>query len=178
MGLAALALGVAVLVWPGVSLLVAGVIFGIYLLVSAVAQFISVFGTHRTLSLRVMGFISAALTLLLGLFCLRSATQSVLLLALWIGIGWLFRGITCLAAVVSDPQMPARGWQTLTGVLGLLAGVILIVSPFGSLAFLTVVAGIWLLLLGATEVAAAFAVRQEYKRTARTGSTHAPSTSA
>ncbi|MEV4908896.1 HdeD family acid-resistance protein [Streptomyces albidoflavus] len=165
-GVAALGLGVVVLVWPGVSLLVAGVVFGVYLLVSGITQLVSVFGTHRSVSLRVMGFVSGALTLLLGLFCLRGATQSILLLALWIGIGWLFRGVTHLAAAVSDPGMPARGWQILTGIISVLGGVVLIVSPFASLTLLTVVAGIWLLVLGATEIAAALAVRRERRSTA------------
>lgn len=158
-GLVALVLGVLVLVWPGASLVAAGVLFGIYLLFSGVMQLVAAFGTHASTGLRVMAFISGALSILLGLFCFRGATQSILLLALWIGIGWLFRGITQTVAAASDPAMPARGWQVFLGIVSALAGVVLIVSPLESVAVLTLLGGIWLIAVGAAEIVTAFMVR-------------------
>ncbi|MFJ8008991.1 HdeD family acid-resistance protein [Streptomyces fagopyri] len=158
-GVATLALGVLVLVWPGASLLAAGVLFGLYLLISGVLQLVAAFGTHAATSLRVMAFISGALSILLGLFCFRGAMQSILLLALWIGIGWLFRGITQTLAAASDPSVPARGWQILLGIVSFLAGIVLIVSPFASVAVLTLVGGCWLLAVGVTEIVTAFRIR-------------------
>jgi uncharacterized membrane protein HdeD (DUF308 family) len=67
-GVASLVLGILVLVWPGASLLAAGILFGLYLLISGVFQLVAAFGTHRTTSLRVLAFISGALSVLLGLF--------------------------------------------------------------------------------------------------------------
>lgn len=159
-GIAALTLGVMVLAWPKATLLAAGVIFGLYLVFSGVLQLVSAFGTHAATSLRVMAFISGALSILLGLFCFRGAMRSILLLALWIGIGWLFRGVTQTLAAASDPSVPARGWQILLGVLSFLAGVVLIVSPFESVAILTVVGGCWLIALGLTEIITAAQLRK------------------
>ncbi|MFD3724808.1 HdeD family acid-resistance protein [Streptomyces sp. NPDC058671] len=158
-GVAALVLGVLVLVWPGASLLVAGVLFGLYLLFSGVMQLIAAFGTHASTALRVMAFISGALSILLGLLCFRGPMQSILLLALWIGIGWLFRGITQTMAAASDPAMPARGWQIFLGVVNALAGVVLIVSPLESAAVLALLGGIWLVAVGAVEIVTAVQVR-------------------
>lgn len=158
-GLVSLALGIMVLVWPDASLRVAGVLFGLYLLFSGVMQLVAAFGTHVTTALRVMAFISGALSILLGLFCFRGAMQSTLLLALWIGIGWLFRGITQTVAAASDPTMPARGWQIFLGAVSAVAGVVLIVSPLESAEVLTVLAGIWLLMVGVAEVVTAFMIR-------------------
>ncbi|MER5886449.1 HdeD family acid-resistance protein [Streptomyces sp. NPDC001941] len=162
-GVAALLLGVLVLAWPGASLLAAGVLFGLYLLFSGVLQLVAAFGTHVSTAMRVMAFISGALSILLGLFCFRGAMQSILLLALWIGIGWLFRGITQTIAAASDPGMPARGWQVLLGVLSALAGIVLITSPFESATVLTLVGGCWLVALGVVEVITAFRVRARAK---------------
>ncbi|WP_406064587.1 HdeD family acid-resistance protein [Streptomyces sp. NBC_01077] len=162
-GLAALVLGVLVLVWPGASLFVAGVLFGLFLLFSGVMQLVAAFGTHTTTALRVMAFISGALSILLGLLCFRGATQSILLLALWIGIGWLFRGIMETIAAASDPAMPARGWHIFLGIVNALAGVVLIVSPLESAAVLMVLGGIWLIAVGAVEIVTAFRVRSRAK---------------
>lgn len=158
-GVASLILGVLVLVWPGASLFAAGILFGLYLLVSGVFQLIAAFGTHRTTSLRVLAFISGALSIVLGLFCFRGPMQSILLLALWIGIGWLIRGITQTLAAVHDSSMPARGWQIFLGVLTFAAGVVLIDSPFESVAVLTLVGGIWLVAVGVVEIMTAIRIR-------------------
>ncbi|MFF6772968.1 HdeD family acid-resistance protein [Streptomyces sp. NPDC012637] len=163
-GVVSLVLGVLVLAWPEATLTIVGVLFGLYLLVSGVLQLVAAFGTHAKTSLRVMAFISGALGILLGLFCFRGATQSILLLALWIGIGWLFRGITQTVAAASDPDMPARGWQICLGVISALAGVVLIVAPLESVRVLTVLAGIWLLVVGVAEIATAFMVRSRAKQ--------------
>ncbi|GGY47308.1 HdeD family acid-resistance protein [Streptomyces tanashiensis] len=162
-GLVSLVLGVLVLAWPEATLTVVGVLFGLYLLFSGVVQLVAAFGTHATTALRVMAFISGALSILLGLFCFRGATQSILLLALWIGIGWLFRGMMQTVAAASDPAMPARGWQIFLGIVSALAGIVLIVSPLESAAVLTVLGGIWLLVVGATEIITAFMVRSRAK---------------
>jgi uncharacterized membrane protein HdeD (DUF308 family) len=163
-GVAALVLGILVLVWPGASLLAAGVLFGVYLLVSGVLQLVSAFGTHKTTSLRVLAFASGALSILLGLFCFRGAMQSILLLALWIGIGWLIRGITQTIAAVHDCTAPARGWQIFLGIVTFIAGVVLIDSPLRSVAVLTVLAGWWLVVVGVMEIVTAFRIRRHAAR--------------
>ncbi|MEU9338124.1 HdeD family acid-resistance protein [Streptomyces sp. NPDC048290] len=167
-GVASLILGLLILIWPGPSLLVAGILFGLYLLISGIFQLAAAFGTHRTTSLRVLAFISGAVSILLGLFCFRGPTQSILLLALWIGIGWLIRGITQTLAGFSDTAMPARGWQIFLGIVTFLAGIVLIVSPFESLAVLTVVTGIWLLVVGVVEVVTAIRMRGRAREVPRT----------
>ncbi|WP_181794464.1 HdeD family acid-resistance protein [Streptomyces sp. WELS2] len=167
-GAGSLALGVLVLVRPGDSLLAVGVLFGLYLLYTGVFQLVTAFGTHQAASLRVLAFISGALSILLGLLCFRGPMRSLLLLALWIGIGWLFRGITQFLAAVHDPRMPARGWQIFLGVLTFVAGIVLIDSPFGSVAVLTLVGGIWLVAVGVVELVTALRMRARARRVPRT----------
>ncbi len=165
--LASIVLGVVVLSWPHATLRVVGLVFGVYLLVSGVFQLVAAFGTHAEVSLRVLAFVSGALSVLLGLFCLRGALESILLLALWIGIAWLFRGIATLVAAAGDPLMPARGWHLAAGFAGIAAGTVVLVSPEGSLKVLTVLAGIWLLFMGVVEFATALRIRADAQRLPR-----------
>ncbi|WP_329564227.1 HdeD family acid-resistance protein [Kitasatospora sp. NBC_01266] len=158
-GLAAAVLGVLVLVWPHATLIVIGVLFGLFLLVSGLVQLVAAFGTHGSTALRVMAFISGALSIVLGLFCFRGTLESILLLGLWIGIGWLFRGITQVVAAAHDPGTPARNWLIFLGLVNVVAGIVLISWPIKSVTVLTVVAGCWLLAVGLVEVAAALRLR-------------------
>ena len=163
-GVCAALLGALVLAWPGATLVVLGVLFGIYLLVSGVLQIAAAFGTHAEGSLRVLAFISGALSIMLGVFCFRSAFESILLLAVWIGVAWLFRGIAQTAAAASDPAMPARGWQQFAGIVGTIAGLVVIASPFNSIGILTVFAGIWLIVTGAAEIVSSLRIRRHARR--------------
>ncbi|MEX2969937.1 HdeD family acid-resistance protein [Streptomyces sp. C184] len=164
MGVAAIALGVLVLAWPSQTLRVVGVLFGIYLLATGVFQLAAAFGTHVPRHLRVLHFVAGALFILLGLVCFRGTLESILLLALWIGFGWLLRGIMVTATAISAEGTPARGWQLFLGIITTLAGVVLIVAPFSSIAALTLVVGIMAIVLGVTEVFHAIKMRIEVGR--------------
>ncbi|MBL1083423.1 DUF308 domain-containing protein [Streptomyces actinomycinicus] len=163
-GLASIALGAVVLAWPGETLRVVGIAFGVYLLVTGVFQLAATFGTQVPAHLRALHFITGALCVLLGLVCFRGTLESVLLLALWIGFGWLLRGVTLTAAAASDRDIPARGWLLTLGILTLLAGIVVIVLPFGSIGALTLTAGIMSIVVGVVEVFHAVQLRVEAGR--------------
>jgi uncharacterized membrane protein HdeD (DUF308 family) len=167
-GLLGVLLGVMVLAWPQRTLEVLGVLFGVYLLISGILQLVLAATVHVTPGLRVLGFISGALSVLLGLLCFRGPYQSVLLLSLWIGIGLLFRGITATVAALDVPSgVPGRGWQITLGVIMAIGGAILLIDPFSSILALAVMAGIWLLLLGLMEIGHAIALRSRARHLER-----------
>jgi uncharacterized membrane protein HdeD (DUF308 family) len=162
-GVVAVALGVIVLAWPGKTLFVAGVLFGIYLVVSGIGYVFAAFGTHTGAAMRVLTFITGVVSLVLGFFCFRDKFEAVTLLALWIGISWVFRGMTLLAAALSFDHLPGRGWQVFSGLLIVIGGGVLIVAPLDSIAILTLVTGCWLIAIGAVDVITAFQVRSRAK---------------
>ena len=66
-------------------------------------------------------------------------------------------------AAISDPTLPGRGWQIFVGVISLVAGVVVIASPFESILTLAIVVGIWLIVIGVFEVVSAFGIRKAAK---------------
>lgn len=163
-GILAVILGVMVLVWPAITILVAAVFFGAYLLVTGIAQVVFAFSLHVSAGGRVLLFLSGAAALILAVLCFRSLQDSILLLAIWIGIGFVFRGVATAVSAISDPTLPGRGWEIFIGVISLIAGVIILASPFESLATLTLVIGIWLIVLGVFEIVSAFGIRSASKK--------------
>ena len=164
-GISAVLLGAIVLAWPGATLVVLGVIFGIYLVLSGALEIAAAFGSHiEEPSVRVLAFISGALSITLGVFCFRSAFESILLLAVWIGVAWVFRGIARITAAASAPVMPARSWQLFAGVIGTLAGLVVMASPFSSIGVLTIFAGVWLVVTGISEIISALRIHHHVKK--------------
>ncbi|OBJ71650.1 HdeD family acid-resistance protein [Mycobacterium sp. 1274756.6] len=170
-GLLALVLGVLVLVLPGESIVAAAILFGAYLLVTGVAQVIFAFSLHITAGGRVLSFISGAASVILAVLAFRhfgdDPSVAIWLLAIWIGIGFILRGTAATVSAISDPELPGRGWTIFVGVLSLLAGLVMLASPFASLFILTLVTGSWLIVIGIFEIVSAVSMRSAAKRVDR-----------
>jgi uncharacterized membrane protein HdeD (DUF308 family) len=118
---------------------------------------------------RVLLFISGAAGLILGILAFRSLVitkddaTAILLLAIWIAVGFIFRGVATTVAAISDPDMPGRGWEIFFGVISILAGIVVMSSPLSSLGILAWVTGIWLIVMGVFEIVSAFGIRKASK---------------
>jgi uncharacterized membrane protein HdeD (DUF308 family) len=164
-GILTLIVGVLVLSWPGISVLAAAIAFGVYLLITGIAQVVFAFSLHVSAGSRILLFISGAASLILAVLAFRHFGQgyAVLLLAIWIGIGFVFRGVATTVSAVSDPTLPGRGWSIFLGVITLLAGIVVLASPFASIVTLALVVGVWLAVIGIFEIVASFGIRKASK---------------
>ena len=164
-GILSLVLGVLVLVWPGISILVAAVAFGVYLVITGIAQVIFAFALDVSAGSRILLFISGAASLILAVLAFRHFGQgyAVLLLAIWIGIGFIFRGVATTISAISDPALPGRGWSIFLGVISLLAGIVVLAWPFQSIGILAIVVGAWLVVIGVFEIVSSFGIRKASK---------------
>jgi len=89
---------------------------------------------------------------------------AILLLAIWIGVGFIIRGVSALATTIAEKQLPGRGWAIFFGVVSVIAGVVVLAFPFDSIVILALVAGIWLIVLGVTEVISGLGMRSDVKK--------------
>lgn len=165
-GLVAVILGVLILVWPGISILVASVLFGVYLLAIGCAQVFAAFTLPVSAGGRIVLFIGAGAALIVAILTFRHFGQAyaVLLMAIWIAIGFIFHGVATTVAAISHPGMPARGWRVFFGILSLFAGVIVLAAPFTSIVTLALAVGVCLIVIGAFEIISAVRMRGDVKR--------------
>ena len=178
LGLVTLTLGVVVLVWPGKSVLVAAVLFGVYLLASGIAQTIAAFTVHVPGSGRVLLFLSGVLSVALGVFAFHDFNDgaAVWVLATWIGVGFLFQGVAGTVLAVNHKELPERGWHIFAGVLSVLAGMVVIALPISSIVVLAIVAGAWLVVIGITQIVWAVRARKAGAKVEHVVDTLKPST--
>jgi uncharacterized membrane protein HdeD (DUF308 family) len=168
-GILSLIVGAVILAWPGISILAAAVAFGVYLLITGAAQVVFAFSLHVSAGSRILLFISGAASLILAVLAFRHFGQgyAVLLLAIWIGIGFIFRGVATTVSAISDPMLPGRGWSIFIGVISLLAGIVVLASPFASIVTLALVVGVWFVVIGVFEIVSSFGIRKASKELGR-----------
>jgi len=99
--------------------------------------------------------------------CVGYQRRPIWLLALWIGVGFVFQGVSETALAVSFKELPERGWYIFVGVLTTIAGVVMLAWPISSIVVLSIIAGLWLVVIGTTEIVWAVNVRREAKKVER-----------
>jgi len=152
--------GILVVVWPHISLLVVTIFFAIQLIISAVFRFVWAFAAPVAEGwARVLMVIVAILSLIAGLFLLRDPVLGVFLLGLVLGIYWVSTGIVDVLTAIGYRELPRRWLIVLTGVLAIVAGIIVVANPVTSLLFLAWVLGIWLVLFGIITIVRAIMLR-------------------
>jgi uncharacterized membrane protein HdeD (DUF308 family) len=162
-GVLTVILGAIVLAWPGPSILVASTLFGVYLLLTGFAELFMAFTLPRSAAIRVLLFISGALSLVLAIMSFRHFGDSyaVLLLALWIGISFIFQGVSEVAVAFSGRTVPGRGWYVVLGILSVIGGVVVLAWPFDSIVVLAFVTGVWLIVFGVVRIVQSFGIRKD-----------------
>ena len=159
-GIITLAAGIAVLVWPGRTLVVIAVLFGIQLIVTGIFRFVAAFAVDDlTGGTRVLFALLGVLSLIIGLYAVRHALITLLALALLLGIFWIINGTVELFTALSHREMHSRGWNGFMGALSIVAGIILLAYPGISLVALAVILSVWLLVFGIGQIFAAFRIR-------------------
>lgn len=163
-GVVSVLLGAAMVVWPKATVAVVAILLGAWLIVSGVFSLVASFAaSDGDTGGRVLAGIAGALSILLGVMCFRGIFQAVEILALFVGIGWLMRGIFETVAGLQSKGRPGRGWTITIGVLSILAGIVVLVWPAPSLVVLAWISGIWLVVLGVFECISAFGMRSAAK---------------
>src|SRR6266702_2179764 len=99
------------------------------------------------------------ITLAAGVAVLVWPGETLLVIAVLLGIFWIVSGAIELFTALSHRGMPERGWTAFMGVLSILAGIIVLAYPGLTLVTLAVILGIWLLIFGVMEIALSWRLR-------------------
>lgn len=159
-GLLTLIAGLAVLVWPSETLLVIAVLFGIQLIISGIFRFVMAFAIDDlTGGTRVLYALLGVLSIIIGIWAVRHVLLTLLALTVFLGIYWIVSGVIEIFTALSHREIPRRGWTVAMGALSVVAGIIVLAYPGLTLVGLAVVLGVWLLIFGVMEMAAAFRLR-------------------
>lgn len=142
-------LGLIVLIWPGATLVVLALLFGCYLILSGVMALVEGLADRADDgAMRIAYVVLGVLGIMLGLFLIRRIDVTVVLLAFMLSVFWIMRGVLDLAVATSRREVPGRGLRVFTGVLCLIAGVLVLFWPGITLTTLLAFAGAWLLIYG------------------------------
>ncbi|GGN31915.1 HdeD family acid-resistance protein [Streptomyces fuscichromogenes] len=158
-GLISIVTGAVAVAWPGPTLIVLAVVFGVQLVTTGVFRLVGSASVQDTGIARTLTAVLGVVSLLLGLYAIRHVLITVLALGLLLGIYWMVDGFTAVFAALDHSGLPGRGWSIFIGLLNVMAGLTLLSWPGLSLLTLSLLAGLWLIMLGAMQLGLAHRIR-------------------
>lgn len=162
-GLLALALGIALLVWPGKTITALAIILGAYLVVQGIIRIVMALVTPLLhAGARVLSILFGVLFLFGGVVMMRnpgfSGETLLVVVAIIVGVAWVMEGVL---ALMESGSAQSRGWAIAFGIISLLAGIIVLVIPGWSAVMLMVFTGISLVVMGLVSLVRAFTFGRE-----------------
>ncbi|MDN3029765.1 DUF308 domain-containing protein [Streptomyces sp. S.PB5] len=162
--LVAVSVGVTMMVTPGLTLTAVGVLLGIQLAVQGAVQLLTVREAKVPQPVRWLLAAGALAVLFLASAFFRGHADSVFLLGLWIGFGWLLRGFTMAVSMIPSSIRHVFVYDDLLNAVVVSAGLFVTAFPFSSLGQLTTVVGSVLVSVGSVEAMSAFRRRPQSLR--------------
>jgi uncharacterized membrane protein HdeD (DUF308 family) len=160
-GIVTLLAGIASMFWPGQTVLVVAVLFAIQILVGGIFNLIRAIGdSEETGGFRVLLTVLGIFAIIVGVLALQNITQTVGVLILLLGVYWVVHGVIEVVVGIADRNTPNRGLQIATGVIGAIAGIVVLSYPINSVFVLAVILGIWLTVYGIMLMVLAFRLRK------------------
>ena len=156
LGVVSLVCGVLAIVYPDVTLLAVGIIFGFYLLMAGVFELVdAIVGDPAS---RALSAIVGVVALIAGLICLRRPGDSLLALVVVLGAFLIVTGVARLMRAFASVEH--RGWSLFSAVVDLILGVLILSWPDESLVTLAVFFGISLIVRGLVALFSAYQLRK------------------
>ena len=166
-GLAMIAVGVMLLVWPSATLGVVAVLIGAAIVASGVIGLYEGF-TARAESggMRAAFVMIGLLAVIVGIYFIRNHALTLFLIAFVTGVYFILHGIAQIGVAVSA-KVPGRGVRGVLGAFSLAAGIVMVIWPTITLVILFTLVAAWLLLYGVGLCVLAFILRRATKRIVR-----------
>ncbi len=137
--------GVMALIWQDATLVLIGVLFGAYLIVAGIVRIsAAMVSRHVRGGQRFLIGLLGLLILVAGVMCIADPTQSIVLLAFVIGVGWIANGVIDLIGAAARTIYP-RWFGVIGGLFSLLAGLVALTLPVLTLQAFVVVGAILLI---------------------------------
>ena len=157
-GVVALIIGLLIVFAPEKTAQVLVVFLAIYFVIAGIAYLgLGIFSKGISGGARALDIILGLLFLVGGIIAFANLQATTEFLAVFlgvlIGILWIIEGIVALAQL---GDAPSKGWAVFFGLLGIVAGIIVLFSPFWGAAVLFIIAGISLIVLGIVQIVRAF----------------------
>ncbi len=162
-GIVAVVLGLLILIAPTKAAAVIAAIIAVYAIIAGIVYAgIGIFGRHIGVWPRIGHIVAGLIFIVAGVFAIIDLSNVTAFLAIFvtifIGVAWIVEGIVSLTLI---GRSTSKGWTIFAAIIGIIAGVLILLAPLWALAFLWLFLGISLVVLGIVQIVRAFTIKSD-----------------
>jgi uncharacterized membrane protein HdeD (DUF308 family) len=165
-GLLAIAFGIILLAWPGATVLVLLVVFGIFAVIDGIVDVILAIALASDKQQWGWTLVKGVVGLLIGIVILTRPDVALTVVVVLIAIWAILSGFIELAAAFDMPPDSGRGFVGLFGAISVIVGVLLLAVPFTTVFVFIVIVGIYAIVAGIIGFILSFVMRKWQKEAA------------
>jgi uncharacterized membrane protein HdeD (DUF308 family) len=159
-GVFAVLFGLFALIWPGATVLVLAILYGVYAIVDGIGGLMQAFRPGDAAHRAAYGILGA-LGIIAGILVLIWPGITVLVLALLVGLWAIVTGVAEIAAAIRlRKQIRGEAFLIAAGALSVIAGVLIVINPIAGAYGVALLVGIYALLYGIVLLVLAFRLRK------------------
>ncbi len=162
-GALALVTGLLLLIWPGKSAVIVTGIVASYLIIGGLVYLaLAVFSGRDRGWMRIGHSLLGLLYIVAGVIAfanLAAATVTfALIVAVFVGVSWIFDGVVALSLLGTGAS---KVWTWIYAIIGILAGVFVLLSPLYAAVVLWIMLGATLVALGVVQIVRAITLKED-----------------
>ena len=165
-GVVSILFGVLALFWPGLTVVLLILLFGLFVLVGGVVGLIVSLASMSTDKFWWLELIFSLLAIGLAVYLLRNPVEAATIFIFFIGITFLVRGVVDIVEGLFDRTRKGdrRVLSIVLGLIGIIAGIIVLSNPLTAGVAIVWVVGLYAVLYGSILIAFSFRAQAELEK--------------
>lgn len=165
-GVLAILFGILALFWPGLTVALLIVFFGVFILIWGIVGIITSLSGIGKDKFWWLELIFSLLALGLSVYVLRNPVETAAIFVFFIGLTFLVRGVVDILEGLFDGTRAGgdRVFHVIVGVIGIIAGIVTLTYPVSAGVAVVWVIGLYAVLYGALSIAFAFKAQNELRK--------------
>lgn len=160
-GILAILFGIVAIIWPGITLHVLVLLFGIYLILEGILALSAAFVRRKQSTYWWLLLIEGFMSLGVGFFALVWPSLTAVVLLVFIAVWAILTGIVEIMAAVQLRKVIRGEWTLgLAGFISILIGIFLIAKPLAGVVAVVWIIGLYAILFGVLLTFLGFKVRK------------------
>ena len=165
-GVLAILFGIAVIIWPGLTLLDLAIIFGIFAIIAGVVELIHAFTTPLSTEGRVLLGLRGLATVIIGLIAVVFPGLAIGAYVILLGVYFFVVGVI---EIIGAFRGHFHGWLLLRGIIAVIAGIVAVLWPGIAVITLAFIFGIYALMAGFTALFTGISLLRHHGSTTPSG---------
>lgn len=164
-GVLAVLFGIVALFWPGLTVALLLLLFGVFVLIWGIVGLIVSLASIGANKLWWLELLFSVLAVGVAVYVLRNPEATATVFVFFIGLTFLLRGIIDLLVGLFDRDLASddKTFRILAGIIGVLAGIIVLLNPVSAGVAVVWIIGLYAILYGSLAIAFAFRAQKLLK---------------